>query len=85
MNGFANVARRRMGMEWADIHAFLDLPRGVPTVHPLTLDTHDTGLALAERCGLSTWDAMITAAALHAGCDTLWSEDMQDGMTLDGG
>jgi predicted nucleic acid-binding protein len=27
---------------------------------------------------------MIAAAALHAECDTLWSEDMQHGMALDG-
>jgi len=26
---------------------------------------------------------MIAASALHAGCDILWSEDMQDGMALD--
>ena len=28
---------------------------------------------------------MIAASALDAGCDTLWSEDMQHGMKLDGG
>jgi predicted nucleic acid-binding protein len=28
---------------------------------------------------------MIAASALHADCDVLWSEDMQDGMTLGGG
>jgi predicted nucleic acid-binding protein len=27
---------------------------------------------------------MIAASALHADCDTLWSEDMQHGMALDG-
>jgi predicted nucleic acid-binding protein len=27
---------------------------------------------------------MIAASALHADCDTLWSEDMQDGIVLDG-
>ena len=42
------------------------------------------GLALAERYGLSIYDSMIAASALEAGCDTLWSEDMQDGMVLDG-
>jgi predicted nucleic acid-binding protein len=26
---------------------------------------------------------MIAASALHADCDTLWSDDMQDGMALD--
>jgi len=25
---------------------------------------------------------MIVAAALHADCDTLWSEDMQHGMVI---
>jgi predicted nucleic acid-binding protein len=43
---------------------------------------HETGLKLAERYGFSTYDAMIAASALHAGCDTLWSEDMQHGMAL---
>jgi predicted nucleic acid-binding protein len=28
---------------------------------------------------------MIVASALHAGCNTLWSEDMQHRMTLDKG
>ena len=85
LNELANVARRKMKMSWADTHAFLNLLRGLLTVHPLTLETHETGLALAERYGLSTYDAMIAASALHARCDTLWSEDMQHGMTLDEG
>jgi hypothetical protein len=38
---------------------------------------------VSERYGLSIYDAMIAASALHAECDTLWSEDMQDGMTLE--
>jgi predicted nucleic acid-binding protein len=38
---------------------------------------------LAERYNISIYDAMIAASALHANCDTLWSEDMQDGMVLD--
>jgi predicted nucleic acid-binding protein len=42
------------------------------------------GLALAERYGLSVYDAMIAASALDAGCDTLWSEGLQDGMVMDG-
>ena len=27
---------------------------------------------------------MIAASALRSDCDTLWSEDMRDGMVLDG-
>src|ERR1700738_4110551 len=82
LNELANVARRKMQMSWTDTHALLTMLRGLLTVHPLTLETHETGLRLAERYGLSTYDAMIAASALHAGCDTLWSEDMQHGMKL---
>ncbi len=85
LNELANVARRKMRMSWAETHAFLDMLRGLLAVHPVSLETHETGLRLAERYGFSIYDAMITASALHAGCDTLWSEDMQHGMTLDEG
>ena len=38
---------------------------------------------MSERRGLSIFGAMIGASAPHADCDTLWSEDMHDGMTLE--
>ncbi|CEJ12518.1 tRNA(fMet)-specific endonuclease VapC [bacterium YEK0313] len=85
LNELANVGRRKMHLSWSELHGFLDTLRGLLTVHPITIETHQTGLALAERHGLSTYDAMIAAAALHAGCDRLWSEDMQHGMVLDEG
>ena len=85
LNELTNAARRKMRMSWADTHIFLTALRGLLTVHPVTLETHETGVELAERCGFSIFDAMIAAAALRAGCDTLWSEDMQHGMTLDEG
>jgi predicted nucleic acid-binding protein len=83
LNEITNVARRKMGMSWMETHTFLSLVRSLLPVQPLTIDVHETGLALAERYGISVYDAMIAASALHADCDTLWSEDMQDGMTLD--
>ena len=84
LNELANVARRNMEMSWPDAQTFLSRLRDLLTVHPLTVETHETGLALAARYYLSVYDAMIAASALHADCDTLWSEDMQHGMTLDG-
>jgi len=84
LNEIANVARRKMRMSWPEIHLLLSSLRGLLTVHSLTIETHETGLAVAERHGLSTWDAMIVASALDAHCETLWSEDMQDGMVIDG-
>ena len=83
LNEIANVARRKMRMTWSETHAFLSTFREVLRVEPLTVETHATGLALAERYGLSIYDAMIAASALIAGCDTLWSEDMHHGTVLD--
>jgi predicted nucleic acid-binding protein len=83
LNELANVARRKIRMSWADTHAFLEAIRGLLTVHPLSVEVHETALDVAERYGLSIYDALIAASALHAGCDTLWSEDLQHGMTLE--
>jgi predicted nucleic acid-binding protein len=84
LNELANVARRKMGLSWPETHAFLSTLREVLIVNPLTLEIHEAGLRLAERYKLSIYDAMIAAAALDAGCDNLWSEDMQDGAVIDG-
>ena len=83
LNEIANVARRKMGMSWQETRGFLSSLRGLLTVHPLTIETHELGLALAERHQLAIYDALIAASALLAGCDRLWSEDMQDGMAID--
>ncbi len=83
LNELTNVARRKMRMSWTETNAFLSMIRGLLTAQPLTVEIHETGLQLAERYGFSIVDAMIAASALHADCDTLWSEDMQDGMTIE--
>jgi predicted nucleic acid-binding protein len=85
LNELGNVARRKMQMSWDETHELLNTLRSVLTVHPITVETHEAGLRIAERYGLSIYDSMIAASALDAGCDTLWSEDMQHGMKLDEG
>jgi predicted nucleic acid-binding protein len=83
LNEVANVARRKMKLSWQETRGFLSSLRELLTVHPLTVDTHELGLALAERHHLGIYDALIAASALLAECDKLWSEDMQDGVTID--
>lgn len=84
LNELANVARRKMRMSWQETTIFLSTLRRLVNVHPLTAETHEEGLVLAERYNLSVYDAMIVASALRAQCGTLWSEDMQHGMAFDG-
>jgi predicted nucleic acid-binding protein len=85
LNEIANVARRKTALTWVETRAFIAPLRQLLTVHPLTGETHETGLTLAERYGPSTWDAMIVASALMADCDVLWTEGLQDGMEIAGG
>lgn len=84
LNEIANVMRRKMRMSWPDTNVFLDTIRALLTVEPVTVATHEQGLVVSERYGLSIYDAMIVSAALLAGCETLLSEDMQDGLIVDG-
>jgi predicted nucleic acid-binding protein len=83
LNEITNVARRKMDLSRTETRAFLSMIRALLPVQPLTIDIHETGLALAERYGLAIYNAMIAASALHADCDTLWSEGMQDRIVLD--
>jgi predicted nucleic acid-binding protein len=83
LNEIANVARRKMRMSGKETRAFLAMVRGLLSVVPVTIETHETGIALAERYGFSTYDAMIAASAMLSGCDTLWSEGLQHDMAVD--
>lgn len=40
-------------------------------------------LQIKEEFELSYWDSLIIAAAEHAGCETVWSEDLNDGQAYD--
>jgi predicted nucleic acid-binding protein len=83
LNEIANVSRRKMRMTWPDTHSFLSTLRSLLSVHAITVETHETGLALAEAHRLSIYDAMIAASALQTGCNILWSEDMQHARVID--
>lgn len=83
LNEFASVASRRLKMSIEEIREVLTTIRAVCTVVPISEETHDEALRLAERYGLSIYDSLIVAAALIAECKTVVSEDMQDGQVLD--
>ena len=84
LNEFASVMHRKMRYDWDRIRpclvSILDLAE---QVLPLTVETHKIGIALAERYKLQVYDGMVLAAALEAGCDKLYSEDMQNGMIIE--
>ncbi len=84
LNEIANISRRKMGLSWAETRNFLLMIRGLLKVEPITIEIHDVGISLAERYQLSVYDSMIVSAALCAECDTLLSEDLQNGLLING-
>lgn len=84
LNEFVVVARRKLKRSWPEIREMLAGIRPNCDVVPVTLDVHEKGLAYAEQYQLSLYDAMIVAAASLAGCSTLFSEDMHDGLVING-
>ena len=85
LNELANVSLKKLRMSWEEIDEALAAIRVLcPTPLPLTIDTHDTGRRIAARYGYSIFDGLIAASALEAECDTLYSEDLQDGQIIEG-
>ena len=83
LNEFVRVARGKRKLSFAEVKTTLDAVRSTCEVMNLTVETHERGLASAERYQLQIFDSMIVAAALLAGCTTLYSEDMHDGLVID--
>jgi len=84
LNEMSNVAIRKHRMTWAQVGILLEPVRALCRIEPLTEATYDVGARLAARYRLSVYDAMIVAAALLAGAATLYSEDMHDGLLIEG-
>ena len=84
LNEVTAVTRRKLGMSWREVRDVLAQLRAACAVAPLTVETHERGLLVAERFRLSVYDGMIVAAALLAGCSILYTEARQDGQVIDG-
>ena len=84
LNEIANVSRNKMRNDWPRTHALLEPIKQLTDLLDMTCALHECGLAMAERYRLSIWDGQIVAAALIADCDVLYSEDMHDGLVIDG-
>jgi predicted nucleic acid-binding protein len=83
LNEFAAVASRKLRMPWPEIIEVLHPVRTLCQVHPMSAQTHDLGIEVAQRYGYAIYDASILASALMADCTTLYSEDMQSGQLIE--
>jgi len=84
LNEFASVAHRKLHMSWKEIAEFVDVICTLcPEPAPISLQVHKRASVIAEKYKYDIYDALIISAALQAGCRTLYSEDLQDGQTID--
>lgn len=80
LNEFVHVARRKLRHDWPQIEVALEqFHAALDDVLPITLTTHAAAVVLARDHRVSFYDALIVAAAQAAGCDVLYSEDLQHG------
>jgi predicted nucleic acid-binding protein len=80
-NEFANLALRKFQVPLTsdECRAYFDTVL-VPLCHVgWSPDLLRRALELHGRARISWYDALIVAAALEGGCETLYSEDLQDG------
>jgi predicted nucleic acid-binding protein len=83
LNEFVAVAVRKLAMPWADVLLALSAFRQIfPAPVPVTVEVHQSALEIVERYGYHIYDSLIIAAALQAGCRTLYTEDIKDGQTI---
>jgi predicted nucleic acid-binding protein len=77
LNEFTSASIRKIKISNSELDEFLDLFTSTFNVRSLDIDTFETGLMVSRRYGYQHYDSMIIAAALQAGCEKLYSEDMQ--------
>jgi len=80
----ASVASRRLSLSASEIRKLITSLEAMCRVEIITLITIHAALDIRERYGFSWYDSLIVAVALEAGCDTLYSEDMQNNQEING-
>jgi predicted nucleic acid-binding protein len=82
LNEFAAVASRKFGMSMDEVTESLEPVSTICRVRPVTLEDHELARLIAARYKFGFHDSVVIAAALHAGCTTLYAEDLQHGQHI---
>ena len=83
INETINVLTRKQGLDISVAHEIAESLLELTSVMPVDELTIREAIRLAVRYQLSHWDSLIVAAALLAGCEKLYSQDLQHGQVFD--
>ena len=84
LSELANVLMRRLGFTASEARARISSISDGCLVISVTPAIISDALRLMDRYRYAFYDSQIVAAALAAGAQTLFSEDLQDGQLIDG-
>jgi len=79
-----NVTTKRLGLATSDVRQLIKTLHEVCHVELITMSTIEVALNIQDRYKFSWYDSLIISSALDAGCNTLYSEDMQNGQLIEG-
>jgi predicted nucleic acid-binding protein len=84
LSEFLNVCRVKLGLDITNRHKLAtELIAGCNVVS-LAAVVVEKAMQIEVQAQISYWDALIVAAALLSGCDTLYTEDLQHGSVFEG-
>ncbi len=84
INEFVNVARKKARLGWDEIRNIIETFREACQLVPLTAEDQDVAIDITEDFRLQWYDSLMIASALKAEAPVLLSEDMHDGLSIDG-
>ena len=84
VNEYLSVLLTKRKLARAEINELARALMAACDVAAITPDMTELAMLIGERHQSSHWDSLIVAAALVTGCDTLYSEDLQDGQVFEG-
>ena len=84
LSEYLNVLHRRMKISKEEVFAGLPIWLRFSTIVPVTKDTIVLAGALVKRYDFQMFDSIVVATAVEADCDTLYTEDMQHNLLVDG-
>lgn len=84
LSEFLSVCRVKLGLDTTSRHKLAtELIAGCNLVS-LDVVVVEKAMQIEVQAQISYWDALIVAAALLSGCDTLYTEDLQHGRVFEG-
>jgi len=83
INEFTNILFKKTKRRADEIRKLIEIFSPLNRVDMSTVLVDDA-IGIKDRYGIQYYDALIIAAAKQCGCDTILSEDLNDGQEYDG-